>query len=87
MEYLRELSPSGNPQYIISYLETTCSDNDVVLLVSHLPLVELLSYQINGKNEFPPSFDTACALVLDYDKVRGRYERFISPYNDDRIFE
>ncbi|MGN1281323.1 MAG: SixA phosphatase family protein [Succinivibrio sp.] len=86
IEYLRELSPSGDPSFLVSYIESSCQNDDVILLVSHLPLVELLSYYINGKKEFPPSFDTACALMLDYENAKGRYERFISPYSEDRIF-
>lgn len=84
-ETLSELTPSGNPAKIISYIDETCDDEDTVLLVSHLPLVELLAYEYNSKLNFPPRFSTACALIIDYDYVRGKYKRFISPAHDDVI--
>lgn len=86
-EHLSELTPSGNPTKVISYIDETCNDEDTVLLVSHLPLVELLSYEYNGKLSFPLRFSTACALIIDYDYVRGKYKRFISPKDDDVIFD
>lgn len=86
-ETLSELTPSGNPAKIISYIDETCDDEDTVLLVSHLPLVELLAYEYNSKLNFPPRFSTACALIIDYDYVRGKYKRFISPAHDDVIFD
>ena len=86
-ETLSELTPSGNPEKIISYIDETCDDEDTVLLVSHLPLVELLAYEYNSKLNFPPRFSTACALIIDYDYVRGKYKRFISPTHDDVIFD
>ncbi|MCI6345215.1 MAG: phosphohistidine phosphatase SixA [Succinatimonas sp.] len=86
-ETLSELTPSGNPAKIISYIDETCDDEDTVLLVSHLPLVELLAYEYNCKLNFPPRFSTACALIIDYDYVRGKYKRFISPAHDDVIFD
>lgn len=86
-ENFSELSPSGNPAKVISYIDEKCDDEDTVLLVSHLPLVELLAYEYNGKLNFPPKFSTACALIIDYDFVRGKYKRFISPFGDDVIFD
>ncbi|MGN0903028.1 MAG: SixA phosphatase family protein [Succinivibrio sp.] len=79
---LPELTPSGDPKSVVSYIDYQAKENSVILVVSHLPLVELLCYELNGRFNMPPSFSTACALSLDYDGVRGKYRHFICPARD-----
>ena len=86
IEYLSDLTPSGDAHQVIDFLTAGCGKNDNVLLVSHLPLVEILAYDLNRKSVIPPQFDTACALILNYDGEKGEYERFISPYDEDYTF-
>ncbi len=86
IEYLSSLTPSGNPRDIIDYLEALDKKNATIMLVSHLPLVEILSYEFNRKIQRPPQFGTACALILDYNGEIGHYERFVSPDEDDYVF-
>ena len=86
IESLPELTPSGDAHHVIDFINATCSENDVVLLVSHLPLVETLSYDFNQKLVIPPRFDTACALIMEYDGIRAKYERYVSPNENDFLF-
>ncbi len=87
IEYLGELTPSGNARQIISFIDATIEMEKTVMLVSHLPLVEILSYDLNRNIIRPPQFGTACALIMDYNGEVGYYERFISPYADDYVFK
>ena len=86
VEIDKELSPSGNPAHIVSYLDTFEMGSSVVLIVSHLPLVEILAYELNLKITLPPSFDTADALVVDYNGKRGKYVAFYKPFEDTKFF-
>ncbi len=86
IEYLPDLTPSGNAHNVISFVDINCDSDDNVILVSHLPLVEILSYDFNQKIMVPPQFDTACALLMDYNGLRAKYERFISPNAEDYFF-
>lgn len=86
IEIMSDLSPSGDPQQVISFIEATCDENDVVLLVSHLPLVWTLSYEFNKNLLMPPQFDTACALVMQYEGLRAKYQCFLAPNKPDFLF-
>ncbi len=86
IDYISALTPSGDAHEIIRFIDLNCDDSDTVVLVSHLPLVEILSYDLNKKLVVPPRFDTACALIMNYDGNRAVYERFVSPFEDDYIF-
>ena len=86
IEYIPDLTPSGNAHNVISFIDVNCDMYDNVILVSHLPLVEILSYDLNQKITIPPQFGTGCALVMDYNGVRAKYERFVSPYENDYLF-
>jgi len=86
IEYLNELTPSGNTDYLISFIEASCDKSDVILLVSHLPLVENLAYELCKKTQIPPQFDTACSLVIDFNGQIGHFEQFVSPFKEDVIF-
>ena len=82
IEYLKELTPSGDPALVISFVEASCSEKDVVLIVSHLPLVETLAYEFTRRTKLPPQFDTACALVLDYSGNLAHFNSFYAPFDD-----
>ncbi len=86
IEYIPDLTPSGNAHNVISFVDVNCDSYDNVILVSHLPLVEILSYDLNQKITIPPQFGTGCALIMDYNGVRAKYERFVSPYENDYLF-
>lgn len=86
IEILSDLTPSGDPSQVISYIEATCSKDDTVLLVSHLPLVWTLSYDFNKNLLMPPQFDTACALIMEHDGLRAKYQCFLAPNKDDYLF-
>ena len=82
LDYLKDLAPSGDPDTVIAYVDAVCQKDDVVLLVSHLPLVENLAYHFVNKQKSPPEFETACALILDYDGQKGKFEKFFTPFDD-----
>ncbi len=79
VEIERMLTPSGDPVSLVSYLDAIIKQDKNLLIVSHLPLVELLAYELHKRMKAPPLFDTACALVLDYDGKNANYEAFVSP--------
>lgn len=61
---LKDLTPSGDPRLAIDYALTDANDDDCILLVSHIPLVESLCYELSN-NYSPIMFDTANALVFE----------------------
>lgn len=87
LDYLSDLTPSGDVDSVISYVEAVCKPDDTVLLVSHLPLVEYLSYEFVHMKRCSPSFKTACALVIDIDGRQTDFKRFITPFMEPVSFE
>lgn len=85
IEIEKMLTPSGDPAQIISYLDSIIEPDKNLLIVSHLPLVELLAYELNKKIAPPPVFDTACALLIDYDGEIARFETYLSPYHGIKV--
>ncbi len=79
IETLTELSPDGDPITVRSFIDATCSENDIVLLVSHIPLVQELIYELTSHHEFGPDFVTSSALLLDYNGIIATPEHFFSP--------
>lgn len=70
-EIIDELAPSGDIDYVCSYIEAIVKPNETFLLVSHLPLVAYLSEKMLCRSSIVPDFVTASAFVLQ--KEEGRY--------------
>ena len=87
IDYLSELTPSGDVDSVISYVEAVCNPASTVLLVSHLPLVEYLSYELVHMKRCSPSFKTACALVIDTNGRKTDFKKFFTPFNDPVLFD
>lgn len=79
LEEVRELTPSGNAALVHDLVLSRAQNHENVLLVSHIPLVELLTEEFCPGIEMP-IFGTAAALVIDYDEnMHGRVVKFITP--------
>ena len=75
---LPELTPAGNAALALEEILATASDDDHILLVSHIPLVESLAlYLCPGM--MPPLFVTAGALIISQNGELWHPEAFISP--------
>lgn len=86
LDYLSDLTPSGDVDSVISYVEAVSKVDDTVLLISHLPLVEYLSYELVHMKRCSPSFKTACALVIDTEGRKSDFKRFITPFKEPIYF-
>ena len=78
-EVLGELTPNGNPALVRSYLDAAAGPGDTVLIVSHIPLVQELCYELTNHHEFGPEFATSSAQVLDYDGTLAIMEGYFTP--------
>lgn len=91
IEVLNELNPYGDASLVRDYIEATCSEDDTVLLISHIPQVVNLSSIFCERELELPTFFTAGALVLEPQKVEGRdYDRycpclFLAPNCEQRL--
>lgn len=78
-EIMFELSDdSEDSAMILDYVEASTIDSDVVLLVSHIPVVNSLAYEFirNDVNSYF-SFSTANALVLEKENDKYKVLEFI----------
>ena len=84
IEIIPELSPSGNTDMAVEYVMASCSNDDTVLLVSHIPQVVNLSIAFAGYGFNVPSFYTAAALVLQQDEA-GKFvpQDFYTPSKEN----
>lgn len=75
LEILNELSPNGDADSVRAYVEATCSEDDNVLLVSHIPQVVNLSYAFCPQClKEVPMFYTAAALIVERDANSDKYQ-------------
>ena len=81
-EILPELVPQGDPLTFRAYLDAVCNFEDVVLIVSHLPLVSELCYEFTSHQDFGPDFVTSSAFLLDYNGEIAIPEHFFKPQNE-----
>ncbi len=86
IDILPELSPSGDPDIVMDYIQASCSPDDTVLLVSHIPQVINLSQAFAGASFNVPSFYTAAALVLEQND-EGKFipQDFYTPGLENRF--
>lgn len=89
IEVLNELNPYGDASLVRDYLEATCTDEDTVLLISHIPQVVNLSWIFCQQELELPTFFTAGALVLEPQKASdaSRYCPclFLAPNREQRL--
>lgn len=78
IETLPELEPSGDPLTVRALIDASCLNKDVVLLLSHIPLVSELCYEFTSHHEFGPDFSTSSALLLDYNGQIATPEHFFA---------
>lgn len=64
LEILPQLSPSGDPDFVRDYVMAVAKNSENVLLISHIPLVSLLT-EAFAPGQKVPFFGTACALVVE----------------------
>lgn len=89
VEVLTELSPYGHASLVQDFVEATSSQDDTILLVSHIPQVVNLAYTFCGHELGLPAFQTASALILEV-SAEGKYvpTAFYTPYGEtylDRV--
>jgi phosphohistidine phosphatase SixA len=79
IETLPELTPDGDPLTVRALIDACCNNNDVVLILSHVPMVSELCYEFTSHHEFGPDFVTSAALLLDYNGQIATPEHFFAP--------
>ncbi|MDO5352055.1 MAG: histidine phosphatase family protein [Succinatimonas sp.] len=82
IETLPELVPNGDPLTVRALIDSCCLNNEVVLLLSHIPLVSELCYEFTSHHEFGPDFATSSALLLDYNGQIATPEHFFAPQGE-----
>ncbi|KLN96851.1 phosphohistidine phosphatase SixA [Moellerella wisconsensis] len=80
-EVMPQLTPSGNEEYIASYIGALASEGiNAILIVSHLPLVGYLVAQLCPAEQ-PPMFSTSsiASIQFDTERQKGQLEWQIGP--------
>ncbi|MCR5535945.1 MAG: phosphohistidine phosphatase SixA [Succinivibrio sp.] len=73
------LTPSGDCEEVMDYVNSICTEYQTVLLVSHLPLVQYLAeYLKRTRIGQIPNFVTGSALILKLEGDNAQLEGFIS---------
>lgn len=85
IEILPQLSPAGDALFVRDYVMAVAKNDENVLLISHIPLVSLLT-EVFAPGQKVPFFGTACALVIEIqDKALPIITEFITPAAESTI--
>lgn len=80
-EVLPQLTPDGQPEFMVSYLSLLADEKiNTVLVISHLPLVGYLVSELCPQ-EVPPMFATSAVACVDFDTTQqqGQLKWLVSP--------
>ena len=78
---IKDLSPSGNANLVIDEVLHSAQVDETVLLVSHIPIVEDLTYSLNKALNIPV-FETACAYILTNNTGLWTAKALVTPYSE-----
>ncbi len=76
VQILPELAPMGDASLVYDYINAVGTDNDTVLLISHIPQVLSLAEAFTAIDCDVPRFVTGGALILQQFESAASYPRF-----------